>query len=152
MVFGIVFAAIVIGLLVFFGFKYISEIISISCESQTQQQLENLKNTVKSTLALSKGSVQEFKVVIQSNCAPKICFVIPDAPNAYPEGGWNPDEFTTYLVTRNGYNVLIFGKGEKTDGYAVDKLKQTVNFCLTSTREVMLRNNGKTVEITLPEF
>jgi hypothetical protein len=153
LVFGIIFASIVMGLLVFFGFRYISDMMSLGCESQTAQQMESLKSAVKSTLALSKGSVQEFKIIIQSTCASKICFVDsqnPDVENR--DGGWIPSEQSTYIVTRNGYNVLVYGNGDVMAGHAIDKFKPYVNFCVTSSRDVMLRNNGKTVEITLPEF
>lgn len=152
LVFGIIFAAIVIGLLVFFGFKYINEMISISCESQTQQQIENLKNVIKSTLALSRDAVQEFKIIIQSNCAPKICFVNPDDSGAYAEGGWVPNDFLTTMVSSYKYNVVIIKANGAIDGYKIEKFKPLVNFCITSTRDVMFRNSGKMVEITLPEF
>jgi hypothetical protein len=152
LIFGIIFTAIVMGLLIFFGFRYVSDMITINCDSQTAQQLVNLENAVKSTLSLSKDSVQEFKIIVQTNCAPQVCFVNPDVPIANPEGGWNPEEYATYLVTRDKFNVLVYGTGDKINGYTVDKFKPFVNFCLTSSRNVMLRNGGRNVEVTLPEF
>jgi hypothetical protein len=153
LIFGIIFAAIVMGLLIFFGFRYISDMISISCESQVQQQAENLKNVAKSTLALSKDSAQEFKIIIQSNCVSRMCFVNTDNPQVENnEWGWIPSEFLTTMVSRYGYNVIITRPDGAIDGYQIDKLKPSVNFCLTSTKEVTLRNAGKTVDVTLPEF
>jgi hypothetical protein len=153
LVFGIIFAAIVMGLLVFFGFKYINEMFAMSCESQTGQLTENLKNVVRSTSALSKGSVQEFKIIVQSTCATRICFVDPQHPEIEnTEGKWVPDELTTYLVSRNKYNLIITEKDGGIKGYIIEKLKPYVNFCLTSTRDVTIRNTGAMVEITLPEF
>jgi hypothetical protein len=126
---------------------------SISCESQTGQIMENLKNTVKSTLTLSKGSSRELKIILQSNCATKICFVDPQHPEIEnKEGGWIPDEFSTYLVSRNKYNFLIFEKEGGIKGYTIEKMKPYVNFCITKTKEVIVRNTGTFAEITLPEF
>lgn len=157
LIFGIIFAAIVMGLLIFFGFRYISDMISVTCESQVQQQAENLKNAARSTLALSKDSAQEFKIIIQSNCVSRMCFVDPDNPQVEnKEWGWVPSEFLTKMVSSYKYNVVITRPDGTIDGYAIDKLVPSSNFCLTSTRDVTLRNavrSGKAfVEITIPEL
>lgn len=153
LIFGIIFAAIIMGLLIFFGFKYISDMISISCESQVQQQTENLKNAAKSTFSLSKDSAQEFKIIIQSNCVSRMCFVDPEHPEVQNmEWGWVPNEFLNKMVSSYKYDVIITRPDGAVDGYQIDNLKPSVNFCLTSTRDVTLRNVGKTVDVTLPEF
>ena len=152
LVFGIIFAAIVIGLLVFFGLKYINEMMLVTCESQIGQQITNLRNAVKSTLSLSRGSSQEFRLLFPG-CANKICFVDVNHPEIENSGeGWVPTEFTTTLVSSNKYSFLVFKPDNRVEGYTIDKFKPYVNFCISSSRDVILRNTGTTVEITLPEF
>jgi hypothetical protein len=152
LVFGIVLAAIVIGLLMFFGYDYISKMLSLSCESQLGQQIQNMKNKVKSTLTLSKGAAQEFDIMLQSNCVTKVCFVDPDqASIENKEAGWEADEFTSSFASKNSYNVIIIKPGNGIDGYQIAKLKPSVNFCLTSSKKVIFRNTGTLVDVSQPK-
>ena len=150
LIFGIIFAAIVIILLLFFGFKYINEVMVLGCESQLGQQITNLKKAVGSTLALSEGASQELRMLIP-RCVERVCFVDPKHPEFKGEG-WVPNEFTTKLVSRYGYNVVVIKSNGGVDGYKIDKLKPYVNFCLTSSDDVIIRNAGALVEIMPPEF
>ena len=148
LVFGIIFASIVMGLIVFFGYNYINQMMTLSCQSQLGQQIENMKSTIKSTLTLSKGSAQEFDILLQSNCATKICFVDPEMASIENEAdGWMPDEFTAYFASRNKFNIIIFKPDKGMDGYEIAKLKPSANFCLTSSRKVIFRNTGVLVDV-----
>lgn len=152
LVFGIIFAAIVIILLVFFGFKYINEVMVLSCESQAGQQVKNLESVVKSTFALSKGGSQELRIIVP-NCIERFCFADPDHPEIENVGGgWNPNEFVTNLVSRYRYNVILMKSNNAVDGYRIENFKPYVNFCLESSRNVIVRNQGAFVDVTLPEF
>ncbi|MEE9323143.1 MAG: hypothetical protein V3U72_01230 [Candidatus Aenigmarchaeota archaeon] len=150
-VFGIILAIIIIGFLLFFGIKYIGEWSEMACESQMGQQITNLKNAVKSTLALSQGGSQELRITIPS-CFEKICFVDPDHPEDYPPGGWEPETHVRIIVVNEKNSVVICRPSGVVEGYKIDKFKPYVNFCMTSTKTVILRNTGTLVEITLPEF
>ncbi len=152
LVFGIIFAAIVIILLLFFGFRYINEVMFLSCESQIGQQVINLEKGVESTLTLSMDASQKVKILVP-NCIERFCFVDPNHPEIeYEEGGWIPSEFVTKFVSSYGYNVVIMKSNGEIDGHKIEKFRPYVNFCITSTREVILRNIGTLVEATLPEF
>ena len=152
LVFGIIFAAIVIVLLLIFGGRYIQDIFVISCESQVGQRIVDIEKAVKSTYTLSQGSYQELRVMMP-DCMEKVCFVDPDNPELdNPAGDWESSEFMTDLVSRYKYNVLMIRPSGGVDGYKIDKMKPYVNFCLTSTKTVILRNKGSLVDITLPEF
>jgi hypothetical protein len=152
LVFGIIFAAIVITLLLFFGFDYINKLFSISCESQIGQQMTNLKNVVKSTLTLSKDSSQTIKMLVPS-CVQKVCFVDSEHPDLdNEEWGWTSNPFLINMVSSYGYNFIIFRNDGSIDGYAIEKFKPYVNFCLEASRDVTIRNIGTIAEATLPEF
>lgn len=152
LVFGIIFAAIVIGLLMFFGFKYINEVVDLSCQSQMGQQIVNLEKAVDSTMTLSRGGSQKYNFLFPS-CLERVCFVDPDNPGVdNPEGGWESTEFMIDLVSRYKYNLIFIEPNGGFEGHVIDKVKPYVNFCLTSAKEVTLLNTGRTVEISLPEF
>ncbi len=156
LVFGIIFAAIVVSLLVFFGFRYINEMVSVTCESQIGQEITDIRSAVRATLSLSRGSSQELRLVHPS-CLRKICFVDAGHPEIENAGaGWEPTEFTTDLVSRYKYSVLLFRPDGGIEGHAIDKFGPSVNFCVSSTKDVVLRNTGTAVEIAplqqLPEF
>ena len=151
LVFGMIFAAIVIGLLLLFGVKYFGEMSEAACESQMGQQITNLRNAVRSTLTLSKDSVQELRVIV-SGCFEKICFVDPNHPEDYPEAGWDPENHVRLIVTNEKSNVIIYKSSGVVKGHKIEKFRPYVNFCMPSTKTVTLQNTGKLVEITLPEF
>lgn len=151
LVFGIIFAAIVIGFLLFFGVRYFGDMSEAACESQMWQQIENLKNSVSSTLTLSKDSVQELRVIVPG-CFEKICFVDPNHPEDYPEAGWEPENHVRLIVTNEKSNVIIYKSSGVVKGHKIEKFRPYVNFCMTSTKTLTLQNTGKIVEITPPEF
>jgi len=152
LVFGIIFAAIVIMLLMFFGFRYINDWMGVSCDSQIGQQVTNLKGAVKATLTLSKDASQETRILIPG-CIKKVCFVDPDHPEINnKEGGWVPNEFLMQTVSSYKYNVVLIRSDDGIEGYDIQKFRPYVNFCLTSSEDVILRNIGTLVEVTLPGF
>ena len=151
LVFGIIFAVIVIGFILFFGIKYMGEMSETACKSQAGQQISNLEKAVKSTLALSQGSSQELRVILP-NCYEKMCFVDTEHPESYPEGGWEPDERTKMMTYQEKKNVFLFKPNGVVEGWRIEKLKPHINFCMSSTKKVILRNTGSLVEIALPGF
>lgn len=152
LVFGIIFAAIVIILLLVFGFRYINEVMFLGCESQTGQQIVNLEKAVKSTLTLSQDASQELRILVPG-CIGKMCFVDPDHPEIEnPGGGWIPNEFTVSLASRYKYNVIMIKSDGGIDGYKIEKFRPYVNFCLESSENVILRNQGTFIDITLTGF
>lgn len=152
LIFGIIFATIVIILLLFFGFRYINEVMFLSCESQMGQQIVNLEKAVKSTLSLSMDASQKLKIIVPG-CIEKFCFVDPRYPEiTNTEGEWVPNEFITTFVSSYGYNIVIIKSNGEIDGHKIDKFRPYVNFCITSTNTITLRNTGTLVDATLPEF
>lgn len=151
LVFGIIFASIVIGLLLFFGIRYIGDMSEMACKSQMGQQIITLENTVKATLSLSRGASQELRLLIPQ-CFKKICFVDPDHPEENTQEGWEPDTVATRMVVGEGDNVIIYHPDGVVEGKKINKLKPYVNFCIASSTDVIIRNAGALVEITLPGF
>lgn len=152
LIFGIIFATIVMGLVLFFGFKYIGEVMDISCESQLNQQVIEMEDSVEAVLETSMGSQEEVSVMVPA-CAESICFVDPRHPGVENEQWkWVPDDYSVALIDRKGYNMLIMKSGTVEDGFQIEKMKPYVNFCIDRSREVILRNMGTFIEVTLPEF
>lgn len=151
LIFGIIFAVIVMGFLLFFGIQYFGEMTEAACKSQLGKQITDLENSVRSTLSLSQGSVQKLRLMVPS-CYEKICFVDPEHPDRYPEGDWDPEEHVKLIARDEGRNVVVYKSSGLVKGYTMDKLKAYVNFCVSSSKEVSLVNTGRQVEITLPEF
>jgi hypothetical protein len=116
------------------------------------QQMTNLRNVVKSTLTLSKGSSQEIRLLVPS-CVKKVCFVDQEHPDLdNKEWGWVSTPLLINMVSRYGYNFIIIRNDGSIDGYAIEKFKPYVNFCLEASRDVTIRNIGTLAEATLPEF
>ena len=150
LVFGIIFAAIVMGLLLFFGFRYINDMMAAGCDSQAGQQVTNIRNVAKSVLTFSKGSTQSVKILMPA-CFSKMCFIDPGHPEvANVMAGWAPGDIENIMVSRYKYNIIAYRNGGGIDGYIVEKMKPDVNFCITSTGDITLKNAGTYVEIVSP--
>jgi len=147
LVFGIIFTAIIIGFLLFFGFKYINEMFGVNCEAILGDQIIKLREQVGKTFQLSLGATQEFALTIPS-CVEKICFVDPDHPGSY--GNWETNNVLTRMILQNRYNMIVFNKDQTFNGYVTDHLKTEDNFCVSSKQTLLLKNDGSFVIIKLP--
>lgn len=151
LIFGIIFAAIVIGLVAFFGISYIGDMGNVSCMSQVGQQITNLEAAVRTTLSLSQGSSEEIRLIVPG-CLDKFCFVDPEHTTDNPTDGWSPEDHVEIMVRNEDGNVVIYNPSGTVDTYKIDKVKPYVNFCIESSEELVLRNQGTFVEVALPEF
>jgi hypothetical protein len=149
LIFGIIFASILIGFLMFFGIKYIGEMQDMSCRSQLGQQIDSLKTSTKYVLSLSMGSSQSFTFMVPG-CAKKVCFVNADSPEENKELDWDPQTVERMLVVNEKYNVLIYNPDGSISGHKLDKLRPLVNFCIRKTEDIRLKNIGTLVELSPP--
>ena len=151
LMFGVIFAVIFIGFLLAFGTGYITNFMNLNSEATMKQQVNSLKFSVKSASNLAQGSIEKIKLIVPSGYK-KVCFVDPEYSLSNPAGNWESSEFLISMITKYKYNILIFGQDDLPEGDVIEKAKPYQNFCITSSRELILRNTGAIVEITLPEF
>ncbi|NIO22560.1 MAG: hypothetical protein GTN38_00850 [Candidatus Aenigmarchaeota archaeon] len=144
LVFGIIFAAIVIGFLLFFGFKYINEMFEVNCDAILGDQIIKLRDQVEKTFQLSLGSSQEFILNIPS-CTEKMCFVDYDDPSSY--GNWETDNILTRMIIQNKYSLIVFDRDKNFEGYEIERLKPNYNFCVSSRKTLLLKNEGSFVNV-----
>jgi len=146
LVFGIIFAAIMIGFLLFFGFKYINEMFSVNCDAILGDQLIKFREHVSKTFQLSLGASQEFAFIVPS-CLEKVCFVDPESPHNY--GNWQTNNVLTRMIEQNKYNLVVFYKDGTFRGYRAEHMKPDYNFCMSSKKTLMLKNDGSFVKVKL---
>jgi hypothetical protein len=148
LLFGIIFAIIVLGFVMFFGYDYISKFLGISGEASLVQQILTLEGEVKDVFNLAMGSTKEFRITIPSNVG-RVCFVNPENPESNPSGGWEMNVILTKMITSYQYNVLILDReGRFDDGKKIDHLIPNQNFCISSGKRLLLKNEGKFVSIS----
>ena len=152
LIFGIIFAIIVMGLLVVFGMRYFGEVMEVSCESHIGQEIINIEKAVDKVRTVSQGSAIELIVLVPS-CVERVCFVDPEHPEIEnKKGGWTTNDFISDLVSSNGHNVVLLKDDGSYDGYTVNKLRPLVNFCITSKEKTTVRNMGSSIEISLSDL
>jgi hypothetical protein len=144
LIFGIIFAAVIIGFLLFFGFVYLNDMINANCEAMMGDQLIKLREQVGKTFRLSLGATQEFEIIIPS-CVEKICFINPEDPSSY--GNWETSNAINIMVKSYGYNMIVFGKDQTFDGYKIEHLTAEYNFCIHSKETLLLKNDGSLVMV-----
>ena len=146
LVFGIIFTAIIIGFLLFFGFKYINEMFGVNCEAVLGDQIIKLRDRVGDTFQLSMGATQEFTLIVP-NCIEKICFVNPGDPSSY--GNWETNNVINNMILAYGYNMIVFNEDKTFNGHKIDHLTTEYNFCVSSKKNLLLKNDGSFVVIEL---
>lgn len=147
LVFGIIFAAIIIGFLLFFGYTYINEMFGVNCEAILGDQIIKLREQVGRTFQFSLGATQEFTLTVPA-CIEKICFVNPDDPSSY--GNWETNNVITRMILTYDYNVIVFRDDQSSGGHVIDHLTTEYNFCVSSKKTLLLKNDGPFVVVKLP--
>jgi hypothetical protein len=140
LVFGIIFAAILIGFIFIFGFGQIQSILGFGQEASFDKTIDDFRNAVSQVYSLSQGSVQGFDFPFPESYD-SVCFV-GDPEQRTPT--WEPDAVYTSLIEGYGYNVIVTGTNK---GYKIDNLSPTNNFCIASKTKVYLRNMGRYVDV-----
>jgi hypothetical protein len=151
LVFGIIFAIIIIAMLLVFGLEQIVNIFCISNIAQTDKAAKDLEHEVENVYNLAEGSMVPFKVAIPRNA--KLCLIDPDDPS--PQNSWvpHPDLYDSmkYEIENKRYNVwLIYGCGTNDKGYKINYLETTENFCVKGGTELYVENKGYHVAIERP--
>ena len=151
LVFGIIFAIIIIALLLVFGIEQIVNIFCMGNIAQADKSVKDLENEVESVYNLAEGSARTFTVRIPGNA--RICLVNPDDPS--PMNSWAPDpdlyESIKYSIESKQQNVWIkYGCGTSDDGYRIRYLQVSENFCAGSGTELYVENRGYYVAIERP--
>ncbi|MBN2043270.1 MAG: hypothetical protein JW754_05715 [Candidatus Aenigmarchaeota archaeon] len=150
MLFGIIFAIIVIGFVLYFGYTYIGEYMSIQNEAGLMQQILRLDNAVDEVYNMAYESSKRFSLSLGEG--KKVCFVDPQNPSSNPDGGWETNEVLTRMVSGNNHNVVILlPDGRYDNGKEIEHLAplRSSNFCVEGDSEFLLKNEGKYVSITI---
>jgi hypothetical protein len=152
LIFGIIFAIIVIALLFVFGLGQIENIFCVSNVAQMNKVVKELEDATEDVFNLAEGSALPFKLSIPRNA--QICFV--NASNPARENNWNPDpnEYSIILnrIDAHGFNIWrIYGCGSHDPGYRIRHLRPADNFCAGLGTEVFLENVGHYVVVRKPD-
>lgn len=151
LVFGIIFAIIIMALLLVFGMEQIVNIFCVGNIAQADKSVKDLENTVENVYNLAEGSAMPFRVAIPKNS--KLCLINYNDPA--PMNSWNPDpdlyNSIKYSIENRRYNVWIrYGCGTEEIGYRINYLELTENFCVSGNTELYVENKGYHVAIERP--
>jgi len=144
MVFAIIFAVIVLGFVIVFGWQQIVNIMCLGNEAQTGKAIKDLETSAQSLYGKALGSSSVFKLAIPGDS--KFCFINSSNPRSNPGGGWRPDPVIERMIENNGYN-LWYSHCSGQSGYEINHLLVSENFCVRSGAELYLENIGSGVSI-----
>lgn len=153
MVFGFIFAIIVIGFLLASGGNLINKIFGLQGDVQIAKQMADIQSAVYTDSGSGifwslKGSVDTINVKVGGG-AEKICFFNPAKPSKNPSGNWLPEKSLEGQIQSKNYTAGIFEAGGNFNGYKIDKLLPSSNFCIDSASRLTITNTGKNVDIKL---
>lgn len=152
MVFGILFAVIVIILLVGFGLDALGDLEKTARAAQIRTALNDLEATADNVDTLATGSTLKFLFHIPSGV--RFCFVDSANPGraVYTDASrnWEPDPIIERHIQEEGFTVWTIDEsaGEQ-NGYAIAHLVPAGgSFCADDNTGLLLENQGLTVVIS----
>ena len=148
MIFGIIFAIIVIFFVTAFALPMILETGCAQEQLQVSDALNDLENTIGNFYLLSQGSASFYEFNAPPNV--KTCFVYYNNPATNVGGGWTePEIVRKTIIQENEYNVW-FSYCEGEDGRHIEHLsvEDGKSFCITGSGRLYLENMGNHVKIS----
>ncbi len=145
LVFGIIFAIIVMGFLLFFGYSRIIEILELNEDVLIKKQMTDLEKTADRVFEMSMGTTQDFDFKFYKTIN-NVCFIDPENPDSNQAMGWELDDYLKKLIDDGKYNMIIF-INDMPDGNNITHVLPLENFCIDKPGKLWLENKGTYVDI-----
>ncbi len=151
MIFGIIFAILVMSMILVFGADVTKIIFCTGNDAQIQKTIDNLQSVMDDLYMLPSGSGDWFTIKIPSDF--RICFVnsTDPGPVIYPqqERSWKPDIVYQRIIQDEGYNIW-FRHCSGESGGEIEHLfiSPGKNFCAKTGTRIYLESTGRWVTIS----
>ena len=151
MIFGIIFAIVLIVFILVFGTGALNDIFCFSADAQMVKELKNIEQSVGDIYYLAENSGDSHTISLPSS--QKICFVNSSnpAPRRYSDATktWDVDIVYQRIIKNEGYNIWYYGCGKKQSGYSISRLEMPTenNFCATGGSKIYIIKRHDWVEI-----
>ncbi len=144
MVFGFVFAIIVIGFLLAGGLPMIQGILSAGEAATHNKNIEEFKKAVEGVYFTTTGSTDVFTAKVTGGIE-RICFLNPQNPQNNPRGDWFAEQVVQDLIQNKSYSLFVINQDGSGKGEVIERLSPDENFCIKTDRELLLVNKGRSV-------
>jgi hypothetical protein len=143
MIFGIIFAIVVIVMLLAFGSGVISDIFCMGSDAQLHKTINDLQNVVDQIYALPSGSGDFFTISLPGGS--KLCFVNSTDPKTviYPDQlkNWRPDKVYQRIIMDEEYNIWYQQCSGQSGGNINHMyIDPDSNFCASPGMSIYLQN------------
>ena len=142
LMFLLIFSIVVIMMFFIFGFDSLQGITCLGNEAKTTKAIKDLESMVIDTSLQGEVSSNIFKLRIPDDS--RFCFIDPENADVKTIT-WSIDDVFLTTIRENGYTIW-YDHCSGIDGYALDKIKPTENFCVKSA-DLYLENKGFFVSI-----
>jgi hypothetical protein len=150
-VFTLIVAVIVIGILLVFGTGQMASMFCLSSDAQAGKVITELESEVDRMFDLAKGSSHSFMLNLPGDA--EFCFVNSADPASVgwqPEWmNWQSDPVYAAVISENSYN-LWYTHCSGQSGHRIPGLGVTDSFCAPPGTEIELRNEGTYVSASIP--
>ena len=140
-----IFAIIVIALILFFGFRMISNLINFEEDVDYADFLNNFDNEINIVYAESFGSTKSLESLRVPDEVTEICFVVDNVFNEGPTDA-KLDMYLDERFRSSGFEENVFFGG-KYEGREFEKLTFDPDFCVKSFEGVFLEKLADNVKI-----
>lgn len=149
MIFGMIFAIIVMSMLIAFGADILGILFGMGSDAQLMKSIKNME-TVVDDLYHYPGNTEYFTLNIPKDA--KLCFVNTSNPEPVyypdPKKTWDPDIVYQRIIREEGYNIWYETSSGKSGG-EIKRLSiaEGKSFCAVPGMELYLQNVGGKVTI-----
>lgn len=150
LVFAMIFAIIVIGLILVFGYQQIMNIFCFNGQAQIMKSVKDLENDVQNVYNLAEGASKLYSPNIPGGSS--ICIINTSDPSVNEAGKWlpNPDllPIITSKISISSANIWMnYNCGNQEQTYKIAHLRptrlgNTGSFCVGSGEQIYIENAG----------
>ena len=146
LVFGIIFAIIVMGFVVVFAAPQIMNMFAAQEDLKLSSTLNSLENHINDVYFLSEHSMVEFILDIPQSIL--FCFVDYSDPGSQTSTWQRPDITIQSMINNQMYNVWYF-KSNSQSGRSIEHLFVDSSFCVRAGTKLYLENKGTHVDVSV---
>ncbi|HLD56870.1 MAG TPA: hypothetical protein VJA47_01095 [archaeon] len=150
MVFIFVFVIIVVSFVLVMALNLFGKSTLQTCLSGLEAQANTLTNEVSDIYLTAKGSEKNVRLGVDHSCVKKVCFFNPDDPSPNPPKNWEGNPTYEPVIQNQRYNIGFILNDGGFEGRTIDRVQQQENFCIETSQQLRLINNGPSVDIALP--
>lgn len=148
MLFGMIFALIVIVFLLAGGMGMVTDTLGLGGQAAMQNQVKEMSKLCDSVYWSSQGSSKSFSFKFIGG-PERVCFLNHKDPRANPSMGWAGDVAVEMMAKDEKKSMAVFQVNKEYQMYGLGNCLADSSFCVRRSAELLFTNKGDRVAISM---